>query len=258
MFLEERHQKIIEMLNNKKRLEVRELSKHFEISEDSIRRDLRIMEDKGLVKRTYGGIILPDKVGNTTSILDRENINPEKKEEIAETASLFIKENDTILLDGSSTTEKLIPHLIKFKKLILITNSIPIAFTFLYTKNNIKLIFLGGEVNKEIGNSFSFETYKMIRSLNVDKVFMGVCAISPKLGMSVPIINEGHIKKAMIKSAREAYFLVDSEKFGTRLLYNIGQIKPEYTIITDSKIKEETLKNYENLIKKGLKIVYKK
>ena len=258
MFLEERHQKIIEMLNDKKRLEVRELSIKFEISEDSIRRDLRIMEEKGWIKRTYGGAILPNKVGDTIPILDRENIDSEKKEEIAETASLFIKENDTILLDGSSTVEKLIPHLIKFQKLTLITNSIPIAFTLLYTKTDIKLFFLGGEVNKEIGNSFSFETYKTINSLNVDKVFMGVCAISPKFGMSTPIIDEGHIKKAMIKSAKEVYFLVDSGKFDTRLLYNIGQIKPYHVIITDSGIKEDSLKNYENLIKKGLRIIYKK
>ena len=183
MFLEERHQKIKDMLNEKKRLEVRELSKHFGISEDSIRRDLRIMEEKGWVKRTYGGAILPNKVSDTIPIMDRENINSEKKEEIAETASLFIKENDTILLDGSSTVEKLIPYLTKFKKLTLITNSIPIAFTLLYTQTNINLFLLGGEVNKEIGNSISFETYKMIRSLNVDKVFMGVCAISPKFGI---------------------------------------------------------------------------
>lgn len=258
MFIEERHQKIIELLNQQGRIEVQELSTFFSISEDSIRRDLRIMEEKGHLKRTYGGAILPKKVSSTASLTYRENLDIEKKEEIAQLAFPYINENDTILLDGSTTVEKLVPHIKKFNNLTIITNSIPIAYMLLDVHDGIKVFFLGGIVKKDIGNTISIETYEMIKLLNVDKVFMGVCAISIKSGLTTPVIKEGLLKRAMIESGREIYFMIDSSKFGAKYLYKIGELKPDYKIITDSNISNETLNDFSDLIKQGLKIIYYK
>ena len=100
MFIEERHQNILELLKEIGRVEVTELSKVFKLSEDSIRRDLRLMEEKGLVKRTYGGAILPDQVNQALKFKERKELNTEVKLLLVTLAVTFIQNNDTIWLDG--------------------------------------------------------------------------------------------------------------------------------------------------------------
>ena len=98
--LKERHQNILDLLKEIGRVEVSELSKIFKLSEDSIRRDLRLMEEKGLLKRTYGGAILPDKVSRLLVYKERKGLNTEAKLSLANLAVTFIQNNDTIWLDG--------------------------------------------------------------------------------------------------------------------------------------------------------------
>lgn len=195
MFIEERHEKILQMLKDKKRVEVQELSELFEVSEDTIRRDLRIMEQKGKVHRTYGGAILPDKVNSYENFIVRENIQNDVKQSIASLAQSFIQERDTLLLDGSTTVAKIVPLLSGYKNLTVITNSITIAYDILHQCPNINLHIIGGIVRNDIGNSISIESLKDIEKLYVDKVFLSACSISLKGELTTPIIEDAHVKK---------------------------------------------------------------
>lgn len=255
IFIEERHQKILEMLKDKKRVEVQKLSELFEVSEDTIRRDLRILEQEGKAHRTYGGAILPEKVSSYKDFTVREKIQSDVKECIASLAVSFIQEHDTILLDGSTTVAKIIPLLVKFKDLTVITNSIAIAHDIITHCPNIKLHITGGLVSNDIANVLSLECLETIKRLYVDKVFLSTCSISLSGELTSPIIEDANIKKAMLKAGREIFILADSSKFGQKSLAQFGKIKPEYTIITDDNLSSEIKEDFKDLIARGLKIL---
>lgn len=254
MFIEERHQKILEFLNEKGRIEVQELSKLFQVSQDSARRDLRIMEEKGLVKRTYGGAILPDKVAHLPVYKERKELNPEIKTTLAKLAVAFIQPNDTILLDGSTTVAMMVPLLNKISGLTVITNSITIANDVINYNIDCKLFLTGGMVDRDSANTISIESLNSIQRLTVDKAFICPCGLSAEWGLTTSSIDEASIKKAMLEAGREVFILADSSKFEQRFLAYVAPIKPEYTIITDMDKVGFNVK-FHALIQKGLQIV---
>jgi DeoR/GlpR family transcriptional regulator of sugar metabolism len=264
LFIEERHEKILEIIKEKKRVEVQELSKIFKVSEDSIRRDLRLMEQRGLINRTYGGAVLPNKKGVFPTFSERNNISVQIKEKIAKLASTFIEDNDTILLDGSTTISRIIPFLSIFNGLTVITNSIAIAYEINNSLHNVKLVILGGIVNQNIANTISIDTLKAIEKLNVDKAFIAPCFISEKWGLSCDSIEEAHIQRAMIEVSRKVFILLDSGKIGAtsslnnapKSLVTISPIREDFTIITDSNIGFDIMGDFKEYINKGLKIIY--
>lgn len=258
MFIEERHQEIYQIIKEKGRVEVQELSAIFNVSGDSIRRDLRIMEQKGLLERTYGGAVLQNKVSYSPPFSDRIKLNTRSKEDIALLASSFLQDNDTIFLDGSTTVAKLIPYLNNHKNITVITNSIIIAHEIASSSSQISLIMIGGTIQKNTANALGIDTVQAIEKLYVDKVFIAPCAASAQTGLSSSSIEEAPVKKAILEAGREIFVLIDSVKFGKRSLCNFSEIKLNYTIITDEDITDSIYQEFKQLIDNGLKIVYQK
>jgi DeoR/GlpR family transcriptional regulator of sugar metabolism len=254
MFIEERHQNILELLKEIGRVEVVELSKVFKLSEDSIRRDLRLMEEKGLVKRTYGGAILPDKVNQSLKYQDRRELNTDVKSILVNLAVTFIQNNDTIWLDGSSTIAMMVPLLNKISGLTIITNSVAIANDIL-NLTDFKLFLIGGMVDRMSTNTTGIESFKMVQQLTVDKVFVSPCSLSVDWGLSDNSFDEAEIKKAIIEAGREVYILADSSKFGKRSLARITPLQPGHTIITDQNISQDMRQEFQELIQKGLRLI---
>ncbi len=255
MFIEERHQNIMQLLNEKGRVEVQELSALFHISDDSIRRDLRLMEQKGLLKKTYGGAVLLDKTGYYPPYSERLVLNNADKEDIAFIASGFIQENDSIFLDGSTTVAKLVPYLSKFKNIKIFTNSVTIACDIINAENMVDLVLIGGIVHRKMANTLGVDTLRDIEKLNVDKVFAAPCAISPEWGLSCSSNEEAPLKKALLHAGRQVYLLAESDKFGKRALIQFAPLKAEYTVITDTRLSADVLKEFSEYINKGMQII---
>jgi DeoR family transcriptional regulator of aga operon len=254
MFIEERHRRILELLHKQGRIEVGEISRVFAVSEDSARRDLRLMEQKGLVTRTYGGAILPEQVSSSLIYPERRHYNLDTKSSLAQLAATRIQNSDTLLLDGSSTVAMITSFLGQFTGLTVITNSVALAFDILESDLDVRLYMIGGIVERSSFNTASIESVKTIRQLNADKVFLGPCGISPRWGLSATSFEEAEIKKAMLEAGREVFIMADSSKFGQRFLANIGPLKPEYQIITDSGLGEEIRSELGELISGGLRL----
>lgn len=255
MFIEERHRHILSLIREKGRVEVAELSKTFQISEDSARRDLRLMEEKGLVKRTYGGAILPNKVGEFSRFQEREEIRPEIKANLAKTAASLVHEGDTILLDASSTIAGMTPWLERITGLTIITNSVTIAYNVMNTLNNCKLFIIGGVVDPDRANTTSIESLKTVQNLTTDKAFIAPCSISPELDLWSTTFDEAELKKAMINAGREVIIIADSSKFGQRSLAKVGPLQFGYQMITDQGIGADARLKLEERIENGLIIV---
>lgn len=252
MFIEERHQRILQKLREQGRVEVTDLSAAYDASEDTIRRDLRMMESKGWLKRTYGGAILPEQMGVAPDYSTRETMRAEEKEQIAKTAADFLSDGDTILLDGSTTVARMIPYLGRVERLKVITNSIAIAEQIVKRSLTVELYFLGGLVTMRTANTVGAEVVQALERLSVDKVFLGACAVTLDWGLSTPEFDEAVVKKAIIQAGREVFILADSGKFGQRALAQIGPLNEGYTMITDRRLPDEIDGEYR---KKGIRVI---
>jgi DeoR/GlpR family transcriptional regulator of sugar metabolism len=255
MFIEERHRKILEIIRQAGRVEVTELSKLFVISEDSIRRDLRLMEKQGLINRTYGGAVLPTQEEECVPFSERKCIHSNEKKKIGLLASSFIQNNDTILLDGSSTVSALLPFLQSFNGITILTNSVGMANDIVTMKYSGKLIMVGGVVQSD-GSTASAESFDMLRQLHVNKVFVGVGSISPDGGIWGLTLEEASLKKAMIAAGKQVFLLASSSKFGYKSLAYAGPVKPEYVIISDSALDKDIQNHFSELQAQGLRIIY--
>ena len=150
MFVEERHQEILRLLNENEKVKVKELSKRFEVTEDCIRKDLASMEAKNLLKRTYGGAVLPDTLhpGHTNIVSIRKDKNIKEKRMIAKKAVELIHDGDMIFLDTSTTNIELAREIIERRlEVTVVSCMLDIAEAFTATKN-VKFILLGGEFNR--------------------------------------------------------------------------------------------------------------
>ncbi len=255
MFNQERQSEILDLLEKHERVEVTDLSTLFGVSVDTVRRDLRQMEQEGLLKRTHGGAILPKRPGVSASYSTRKKIHVREKSDIARVAASYIRDNDTLLIDGSTTTAAMIPYFSEYTGLTVFTNSISIGAEIISAHKHVKVFIIGGLLHNEHASTISIESLAFIQKLHVDKVYMGSCSISPQRGLSATVIEDSAVKKAMLKAGKQVIILADSSKFMRESLIQIAPLTPQYLIITDSGFDEALEKQFEGLIEQGLQII---
>ena len=175
MFAEERIEKIIQILNENQKVVVKELSERFDVTEDCIRKDLKNLEKRGIIKRTYGGGVLNSKFAVHDDILRRVNINLEGKIKIAEKAFELIRSGETIFLDISSINILIAEKIAKGnKKLTVITNMIDVIRTFSHC-DHVDVIGTGGVFNSEVNGFVGSTAIESILKHKVNRAFIGNC-----------------------------------------------------------------------------------
>jgi DeoR family fructose operon transcriptional repressor len=247
MFGEERKTKIMEMLEDSERVDVLELSRIFYVSESTIRRDLKELEDLNLLKRTHGGavsmkVIAKQTVNFEPGFMEKEIQHQAEKRAIARKAMEFIREGETILLDSGTTTFYILQELKAFSKLTVVTNAV-ISPALLDHHSGIEIIFLGGMFRRQtqaLVGSFTEHCLKLIR---VDKCFIATNGVDLRLGLTTPNMAEADIKRKMIECAREVYLVTDSSKFGQSSFAKFAGLEQIDTCITDSGIGQDYVKN---------------
>lgn len=255
MFNQERQVEILELLEKNERVEVAELSARFAVSVDSIRRDLRQMEEDGLLKRTHGGAILPKRPGVSAGYTTRKKIHIKEKSEIAKYAASLVNDNDTLLIDGSTTTAAMIPYIGQRTGLTVFTNSITVGAEIISSFKHIKVFIIGGMLHNDHASTLSAESASFIEKLHVDKVFVGSCSISAQRGLSATVIEDKAIKKAMLGAGEQVIILADSSKFIRESLVQIAPLRADYIVVTDHGFTDEMNKQFEALRNEGLRIV---
>lgn len=249
MLNEERRHKIQELLAQKKRILVKQVSKSFGISEVTIRKDLKILERRGVLTRVHGGAILNQSFVTDLAITEKERINPGLKERIARKAETMIHTGDVIILDSGSTTT-FIARRIKFKKgFTVITNAINIACELVTSE--IELILIGGILREKSFSLVGPLADEALHNLTADKLFLGVDGIHFEHGLTTPNTLEARVNQLMIKAANEIILVADSTKFGRRSLGVISNIEDINTIITDNNINED---DHSKLRQLGIKV----
>ena len=244
MFAQERHKEIIDILNKEGKVVVKELSRKFNLTEDCIRKDLKFLEGKRLLKRTYGGAIPVRKPAQVQDIELRKHKNVESKLIIAKKAFNIIEENDTIFLDISTTNILLAEEILKQnKKVTVITNMLDIVSILRNANNNVKVICIGGVLNKELNSFTGSAAIENMSDYRPDKAFIGSCGVNIfDKSITTFDVEDGNTKKSILKNSRKSYLVMENSKFYFDGTYKFSSLYDINGIITDDEPGKDILK----------------
>lgn len=241
MLKEERQDKILEKLNIEKKVISKDLSEMFNVSEDTIRRDLIELNEKNMLKRVRKGALL---VGPPqTDFQNRETVLPEIKEALGVFTKNILKENTTIIIDTGTTNLQLVRNIPLNFECTIITNSPPIAMA-LSKHQKITVIMIGGILNQESMVNYGAQTYKELGNIQADLYVMGIHNIDLELGASVPTFEEAQIKKRMTEVSAKTIGMCTSDKLETISNYISNPIEDLSAIVTYG-AKPNLIKEYE-------------
>ncbi|WP_195952916.1 DeoR/GlpR family DNA-binding transcription regulator [Clostridium saudiense] len=237
MVLIDRWIEISEFVKEKKYASIDEIMEKFQLSRSTVRRTLIAMEEKKLLKRVRGGAEAIEEVETILPMDFQEvfNANKEDKIIIAKKAASLIQDNDVIFIDSGSTCFYMIDY-IKAKEITVVTNGI-MHIQKLMAKG-INTYILGGYAKPEKNLIMGEDMVNKISVMNFDKAFLGTMGIDARSGFTTMMLEDGEVKKAVIKSSDKCYILADKSKFNVRKFYTYGDFT-EATIITNSEIKFE-------------------
>ncbi len=237
MYAEERHQDIITILRARRKVSVAELSDRYSVTKATIRADLKVLEEGGLIVKTHGGALLKTQNSFELSSDTRKSINQDRKAIIGELAAGLVNDNETIIIDTGTTAACLAEHLIRKKSLTVITNDFEVART-LEDGEDVQIIFLGGLIKNKYHCSYHSGDHSLLSTLRVDKAFMAANSFSLVAGASVADLKLAECKRIMVRQANEVLLLCDSTKIGKTSLAQFATPEQIDIIVTDERPEE--------------------
>jgi DeoR family transcriptional regulator of aga operon len=228
----ERHQLILDHLKTEKHIKVAALCELLDVSAVTIRKDLKLLEDKGLLYRTHGGASLENPYMNERDVSEKATISATEKSMIAEAAASRIQENDSIIIASGTTVQQLGSAIKPKGKLNVITSSLLVAIELIKHKD-IDIIQLGGNIRHRSASVTGHYAEHILNHISSNQFFMGVDGIDLDYGCTTTNIEEAILNQKMMQAAQKTIILADSSKFGKRSLAKICNLDDISEIITD-------------------------
>lgn len=238
MYATERQQQILELARRDGRVEVKDLAETLDVTTETVRRDLTVLERRGLVRRTHGGAIPVERLGFEPAVSDREGRMAGQKERIAKAALDEVPDGGAVLLDAGTTTVRLAELLPTDRELTVVTHALPVA-TVLATRPNVTLHLLGGTVRGRTLAAVGAWTEQALRDIYADVAFVGTNGITVEHGLTTPDLGEAAVKRAIVHAARRVVVLADHTKFGRSDLAHVAPLSAVDTVITDLDLEPE-------------------
>ena len=240
----ERWNKILDLLDKEGSLSLKELMEHCDVSEATVRRDLTNLEAKNLLFRTHGGAIKRSVArGSEDSVeMKRADFLQEKREVAKYICDNILQSGQTIYLDAGTSTYEMIEHL-RDRKLTVVTNS-----TYHLPKlinNKIHTIILGGTIKHSTQAVIGSVAIEQLKKYSFDMCFIGCNGIDENFGVTTAEENESFIKATALKNSKKKYILADKSKFGHRKFQKFAELDD---IIIVSYEVPEGYRKYKNII----------
>src|SRR5699024_1180522 len=237
-----RIKEIEEYIRKHQQVSVMELKEEFNVSINTIRRDINELEKSDIIYKVYGGVVYNEEA---TKAYEQRNVDHLfEKQQIGDYCSQFITRNDIVFIDSGTTTHFVLDNVDKDLPFTLITNSLEVinkATTF----PNITLLIIGNTY-KRTTKSFTGSTDNhVINKLNINNAFMSATSFSIEQCASNSDLLENEMKQVMCKKANEIYLMVDSSKFGDASLFTYCPSSKITKVITDNNISEEYSKKLQ-------------
>ncbi|QJA09603.1 DeoR/GlpR transcriptional regulator [Romboutsia sp. CE17] len=247
MLKEERHSIIIDLLNAKGIVKVKDIAEAINVTEMTVRRDLQDLDNKGVLKRIRGGAQLNNiTIEKELSHVEKQSINIELKRSIAKNIAKNISDGDSIFL-GPGTTIELVYEYMTASYLKVVTNSIYVFNKFV-DDPRYELILIGGSYRSRTGAFVGSIANDTLSRMNINKAFIGVNGIYDNV-ISNSNEDEGMIQATILDRATEKYIVADSSKLNKHDFYQFYKLENVTAIITDEHISSENIEKYSKYTK---------
>lgn len=247
----ERRQKIMEELMQNRKVYVGELSKTFDVTEETIRRDLEKLEKMDFLNRSYGGAVLKEHTSEDLSFIKRTSINNADKECIAQKAEPLLNDGDTLMVDASTTCLALLQHLQQKKNLTIITNSIRLVNEFV--DSPFTIISTGGTLRAHSYALTGPSACVTLKNYYVDLAIISCKGIDREKGIMESNEPESIIKQQMIAQARKRILLIDHSKFDKTAFKKTSDFSNIDCVVTDQVPPESWISFFA---KQQIKLIY--
>lgn len=247
----DRHQLILQQLKEKGHVNIQELSELMEVSGVTIRKDLKLLEDKNLLFRTRGGGSIHNPYTSERPINEKQAINAEEKQKIAKAALRLVGQTDSIIIGSGTTVFQLARHLYPARHLTVITPAVQVTLELCH-RPHVEVLQLGGLIRPNSSSVAGSIAESILASISCGILFLGVDGIDLDFGLSITNLTEASLNQKMIESAQVVAVLADSTKFGRRGLGKVCNLDQVHYIITDSGIAPGTV---EALEERGIQVI---
>jgi DeoR/GlpR family transcriptional regulator of sugar metabolism len=232
---EDRRSRLLELIRLRGFASLPALAEELAVSESTVRRDLDFLEESGVAQRTHGGVFYTGPSPKLAHFDQRQSQNWDSKRRIAVAASRLIDDNDTVLLDGGSTTYEL-AQLLVGRPLQVVTNSLPVANLFT-SSDSADLVLVGGYVHAKTGVSLGPYANQMLAGLNVQRAVLSVAGASER-GFYNSNLLLVETERAMMNAADEVIVVADSTKFSHTSLAHLCNLADIDVLVTDDQLDE--------------------
>lgn len=239
LLAEERRQRLAEIVSQRGFVSLNELVEATGASESTVRRDLDFLHDSGIIRRTHGGAAssAPDRSSAVLPAFDdRRQNQADEKQRIGAEAAKLVKDGQTILLDGGTTTFEVAKNLLG-RSVQVFTNSLPIA-NLLSGSRDVELILIGGFIYPKTGVALGPYATATLEGLHVDHLFLGVAGLTER-GLYNGNLLLVETERAMMRCAVETTVVADRTKFGQPGLAFLADWSKVRRVVTDPEISPE-------------------
>lgn len=248
----ERRNAILARLSAEGKVIVSDLSREFDVTEETIRRDLEKLDQDGLAKKTYGGAVLSKSQNTDLPYHVRKRVNVELKQHIAEKIAEMIHDGDYLMLDASSTAIFVTKYIKNRKNITLITNSVEILLE-LADKDDWRVLSTGGSLKKGALSLVGTSAERMIRDFHVDMAICSSKGIDMTTGITDSDEKEAEIKQAIFSAARRKVLAIDSTKFDRVAFVRVCDASEVDVVVTDAPPSDRWVDYFEE---KNIELVY--
>jgi DeoR/GlpR family transcriptional regulator of sugar metabolism len=250
----ERQLIIQNLIREHQTVKVDELAEKLNVSPNTIRRDLTMLEKQGVLRRTQGGAVLGEI---SPSYPPRQSFDLRsgkclsEKERIGGCAATLVRPGSTIILDAGTTTQQLANNLRNLERVTVATNSLEAAYS-LTSHPNITVILSGGILLGSSRSLIGLPAENFFSQIHADQLFLATCGVSLEKGLTNGNMYETPVKQKMIAVAREIILLADHEKFGKVALSPFAPLSCVHKIITDETAPEDLIAQIES---QGIEVI---
>ncbi|GGV86014.1 DeoR/GlpR family DNA-binding transcription regulator [Streptomyces griseoloalbus] len=233
MYAPERQQEILRLARDSGRVDVVSLAEEFQVTAETIRRDLKALDRAGLVRRVHGGAIPAGRLDFEPDLAERETTAADEKDRIAKAALAELPADGTLIVDAGSTAARLAGSLPVELSLTVVTHSLPIAAR-LADHPGIQLHLVGGRVRHRTRAAVDAWALRAYAEIRADVLFVAANGFSAEHGLTTPDLAEAAVKRAAMAAARRVVLLADSSKHGQEHFARFGDLSDVDLLITDS------------------------
>ena len=238
MYAPERQQEILRLARDAGRVDVLSLAEEFQVTAETVRRDLKALDRAGLVRRVHGGAIPVGRLDFEPDLAEREGTSIDEKDRIAKAALAELPAEGTMILDAGTTVARLAAALPLEAELTVVTHSLPIAAR-LADHPGMQLHLIGGRVRHRTRAAVDAWALRAYGEIRADVLFLAANGFSAEHGLTTPDLAEAAVKRAAVAASRRVVLLTDSSKHGQEHFARFGDLSDVDLLITDSGLSDD-------------------